>query len=417
VAALLLILAGASAFALGCGSSSGASGSGSGGASGGGSGSIKVGVLQDQTGSFATVGLQQLHAAQLAVDDINTSGGLLGRKLEIIAPDAQSDIQRYQEMARKLILGDNVDVLVGGYTSASREAVRPVVDQFKKLYIYNTQYEGGVADHYVICTGATPEAQWQTELPWMIKKFGGRIYTIAADYNFGQISAQWVRKIAAANGGQVIGEEFIPLDNSSYSATIQRIQAAKPDFVVVMMVGQKQASFFPQWGASGMAGKIPMASSIALAQGYEHLQFKPPAVAEMYATATFMQELPTSAAKAFVAKWHQKWPNEPYVGMEAEATYTGVHLWAEAVKKANAVDTESVIKAFETGTVSYDAPSGKVTIDAKTHAAIRDIWLAHANMQQKIDFPTMWKQVVPSWLSKVKGVDLPNKPEMTQYTP
>lgn len=386
---------------------------------------IKVGVLHDATGAFAPVGQQQIAAAKMALEEINADGGLLGRKVEMVLADSQSDIKRYQELSRKLILEDKVDVLVAGYTSASREAVRPVVDQFKMLYIYNTQYEGGVADHYVFATGATPEAQWKTQVPYMIKKFGPKIYTIAADYNFGTISADWVEKIAKENGGEVIGTEFSPLDNSNYSASIQRIQKANPDWVAVMMVGQKQASFFPQWGASGMAGKIPLGSSIAMAQGYEHLQFKPPALAEMYATATFMEELagdpvqdPTGAAKAFVDKWYKVNPNSEYIGMEGEAEYTGVKLWAEAVKLAGTTETEAVIKAFETGNVSFNAPSGLVTVDPATHHFIRDIWLARSDMNHKITFVEKWPQVKPDWLSATMNVNLPEMPQLhQQFTP
>lgn len=396
-----------------CGSNSASTNST--GSSSGGKPPIKIGLLEDRSGDFALVGIQKYHAAELAVDEINKSGGLLGRQIEMVAPDTQSDNNKYQEMARKLIMEDKVDVIMGGFSSASREAIRPIMDQYKMLYFYNNQYEGGVADKYTFATGAVPEHQVVPLIKAMIKKFGPRIYTIAADYNFGQITADWVKKTAEENGGQIIGQEFIPLGVSQFSSTINKIQEAKPDVLVTLLVGVPQSSFYEQWAKAGIKG-LPMATTVNMAQAYEHKRFKPPALANMYVTAPFMEELQTPAAQDFVKRFHAKFPDEPYIGMEAEAEYTGVYLWAEAVKKAGTVDKEAVIKALESG-ISYDGPAGKVTIDGKTHHAIKDVWLLHADENHKIIFDQKFDQVVPDWLSKDKGVDLTKKPEFKQYTP
>ncbi|MFM9279316.1 urea ABC transporter substrate-binding protein [Paenibacillus jiagnxiensis] len=385
------------------------------GAPSGGSDPIKVGILEDRSGDFALVGIQKYHAAELAIEEINANGGLLGRKLEMIAPDTQSDNQRYQEMARKLILEDNVDVIMGGYTSASREAIRPIMEQNKMLYFYNNQYEGGVASKYTFATGAVPEHQVVPLIKSMIDQYGPRVYTIAADYNFGQITAQWVRKTAEENGGEIVGEEFIPLSVSQFSSTISKIQQAKPDVLVTLLVGTPQSSFYEQWAKSGIKG-LPMATTVNMAQAYEHKRFQPPALANMYVTATFMEELDTPEAKSFVEKWRAKFPDEPYVGMEAEAEYTGIYLWAEAVKKAGTVEKEAVITALESG-ISFDGPAGKVTIDPKTHHTIRDVYLAHADETHAITFPEKYDAINADWLSKEKGVDLTQNADNKQYTP
>ena len=378
---------------------------------------IKIGILEDQSGDFSLVGIQKVHASQLAVEEINKSGGLLGRKVKIIAPDTQSDNKRYQEMAKKLILQDQVDVIMGGFSSASREAIRPLMEKNKMLYFYNNQYEGGVASKYTFATGAIPEHQITTLIKAMIEKYGPRIYTIAADYNFGQISAQWVKKTAEENGGQIINEEFIPLGVSQFSSTISRIKEAKPDFLVTLLVGQDQSSFYGQWAKAGDT-QIPMATTVNMAQAYEHKRFAPPALANMYVTATFMEEVKdiSPKAKEFVDKFYKKFPDDKYVGMEAESAYTGIMLWAEAVKKAGTTDKEAVIKALESG-ISYDGPAGKVTIDGATHHVIRDVYLAYSDKDHKITFPQKWEAVKPDWLSKEKGVDLRKKTEFKQYTP
>ena len=87
---------------------------------------------------------------------LNAAGGLLGRQIQLINYDTQSSMQLYSQYAQQLVLKDRVDVVQGGITSASREAIRPTLDRYKTLYFYNAQYEGGVCDRNVFCTGTTP---------------------------------------------------------------------------------------------------------------------------------------------------------------------------------------------------------------------------------------------------------------------
>ena len=181
---------------------------------------IKLGVLEDQSGDFALATIGKVHGIQLATDEINAKGGIAGRKLELVIYDTQSDNTRYQEFMRRVLQRDKVDAVFAGFSSASREAYRPIVDQLNGLAFYNNQYEGGVCDAHMIVTGAVPEQQFSTLIPWMMEKFGKTVYTIAADYNFGQISAEWVRNIVKEQGGTMAGEEFIPLGVSQFSSTI-----------------------------------------------------------------------------------------------------------------------------------------------------------------------------------------------------
>lgn len=378
---------------------------------------IKLGLLEDRSGDFSLVGIQKYHAAQLAVDKINQQGGLLGKKVVLDAPDTQSNNSVYQQMAKQLILKDHVAAIMGAYSSASREAIRPIMDQNKMLYFYNNQYEGGVADKYSFLDGAVPEQQIVPLMKYMIKKFGPRVYTIAADYNFGQISAQWVQQSVKQDGGKLVGQEFIPLDVSQFSSTISRIKAAKPDVLVTLLIGQNQSAFYEQWAKQGDR-TIPMASSVNLAQTYEQLRFAPPTMANMYVTTSFMQELGTKypGVKTFVDEFYKKFPKDKYVGQEAEAEYSGIMLWAKAVQKAKTTETNAVIKALESG-ISYNGPTGPVTIDPKTHHVVRNMFLVNTNQQQKIQIDSEDKMVKPDWLSKVKGVDLTKKTEFKQYTP
>src|SRR6187402_2553910 len=261
---------------------------------------IKLGLLEDASGNFALATIPKIHATELAVDEINAKGGIMGRPIKLIAYDTQSDNTKFQELSRRLIQTDKADVIFGGFSSASREAIRPIMDRAHQLYWYNNQYECGVCDSNVFVTGAVPEQQFSTLIPWMMQKYGKKVYTIAADYNFGQISAEWVRNIVKENGGEMVGQEFIPLGVSQFSQTIQNIQAAKPDFVVTLLVGAAQASYYEQAAAATLG--LPMASSVNVGQGYEHKRFTPPSLKDMYVTTNYIEEIDTPASKAFVEK-------------------------------------------------------------------------------------------------------------------
>ena len=375
---------------------------------------IKLGLLEDESGNFAIAVIPKIHAVQLAVEEINAKGGVLGRPIKVIHYDTQSDNTRFQEMARRITQQDKVDVVFGAFSSASREAIRPIMDRAKMLYFYNNQYEGGVCDSNVFVTGAVPEQQFSTLVPWMMEKYGKKVYTIAADYNFGQISAEWVRNIVKQNGGTMVGEEFIPLSVSQFSQTIQNIQKAKPDVLMTLLVGANQASFYEQQASANL--NIPMGSSVNVGQAYEHKRFKAPALKDMYVTANYVEEVESPASTDFVKRFHAKFPKEPYINQEAANSYTAVYLYAKAVEKAKSTDKKAVAKALEGGDICHDGPSGKVCIDPKSHHQSHTIYLVHVQADHSVKIPKVWNDIKPYWLGDV-GCDLSKKADYSQYTP
>jgi branched-chain amino acid transport system substrate-binding protein len=375
---------------------------------------IKVGFLEDQTGEIAPFTLPKVRAAQLTVDEINANGGILGRQLELIMYDPQFGNAKFQEFARRLIESDKVDVLFAGSTSASREAVRPVVDKNNTLYFYTTQYEGGVCDSNEVSTGAIPEQQLTPLVEWMIQKYGKRVYTIAADYNFGQISAEWTRNLVKKFGGEVLGEELIPLGVSQFGQTIQNIQKAKPDWLMSFMVGQSQHSFYPQAQAAGL--KLPMASSAHIAVAGEHKRYPPPMLEGMHVTSNWFEELEGPAAQAFRDKWHARWPNEPYISDHAENTYVAFYLFKKAAEMSGGIDKDSVRKAIATGNVCVDGPEGQVCIDPKSQHATHAITLINVNADHSLTTIKKWDKIEPYWLGEI-GCDLTKKDPQDQFTP
>lgn len=375
---------------------------------------IKIGVLEDQSGDFAAATMVKVNAITLAAEEINAAGGIGGRPIELVAYDTQSDNTRYQEFMRRVLQSDKVDVVFAGFSSASREAYRPIVNQFEGLAFYNNQYEGGVCDANMIVTGAVPEQQFSTLIPWMMEKYGKNVYTLAADYNFGQISAEWVRNIVEENGGTMVGEEFIPLGVSQFGQSIQNIQAAKPGFVVTLLVGAAQASYYEQAAAANV--NLPMASSVNVGQGYEHKRFTPPSLKDMYVTTNFIEEVDTPAAKAFVEKFRARFPDEPYINQEAANSYISMYLYKQMVERAGTTDHAALRAELAKGDVCFDGPSGKVCLDPKSQHMSHTIYLAKVEADHSISFPTVWENIAPYWLGEA-GCDLTKSDPSAQYTP
>lgn len=376
---------------------------------------IKIGVLEDQSGDFVVPVIGKVHAIQLATEEINADGGIAGRQIELVIYDTQSDNTRFQEFTRRVLQRDQVDVMFAGFSSASREAYRPIVNQFDGFAFYNNQYEGGVCDANMVITGAVPEQQFSTLIPWMMETYGNKVYTIAADYNFGQISAEWVRDIVNENGGEMMGEEFIPLGVSQFSQTIQNIQSAKPDFVVTLLVGTAQASYYEQAASANL--NLPMASSVNVGQGYEHKRFTPPSLANMHVTTNYIEEVDTPASQEFLTRFRARFPDEPYVNQEAANSYIALYLYKQMVERADgSTDREDLRKIIAEGDVCFDGPSGNVCLDPKSQHMSHTIYLAKVEDDHSVTFPKIWENVEPYWLGDA-GCDLTQNDPNEQYTP
>lgn len=375
---------------------------------------VKIGVVEDQSGNLSLVGIQKYHAHVLALEEINEQGGILGQEVEMIAPDTESSIQRYQDQTRRLINDENVDVLMGAQTSASREAIRPIVDENQQFYFYTNQYEGGVCDTYTWCTGAVPEQQITPVLESLVNDFGEDIYTIAADYNFGQITADWYRSVADDLGANIVGEEFIPLEVSQFGDVINRIQGADPDILVTLLVGDNHASFYDQKLSAGL--EVPMSTTVNMAQGYEHLRFDPPALADMFVGVNYMQEIPTDQNQEFVDRFYSRWGDEAeYLGQMAQNAYFTMFLYKQVAEEAGTTDQDELMDLMDSQEFSIEAPEGTVTTDPQTHHVTHQIRRARADEDHEITFnePTA---VEPYWLREGPGCDLTEEEETTQYT-
>jgi urea transport system substrate-binding protein len=377
---------------------------------------IRVGNILDQTGVLNIYSLKQIKALAMACDDLNKAGGLLGRPVELVFYDSQSNNQLNSQYATQALVRDKVHVIHGGITSSAREVMRPVVRRFKGLYFYNSLYEGGVCDRRHVSTGMIPAQQLEPLVEHVVKDKGARKgYILAADYNYGQITSKWMQKLLGEAGGQDVAVEFFPLDVTNFAPAISRIQQAKPDVVWSALVGGAHIAFYRQFEAS-IGKKNMMLASTTYGVGRENTQLGPQEREGIVIATSFVDDLQTEAAKAFVAKYKAYTGEDEYVGEYGEYGYRGLMLWAEAVKEAGDPEPDAVIEALARGNVRYQGAGGLYTVDGKTQHTTMDMHVAVGNAAGSFDIVKSFPQRPP--LDTQLVCDLAANPgDTTQYEP
>jgi len=328
--------------------------------SGGAEETIKVGILHSLSGTMAISETSVKDATMLAIEEINAQGGVLGKKLEPIVEDGASDWPTFAEKARKLLQQDQVAVIFGGWTSASRKAMLPVVEENNGLLFYPVQYEGLEASPNIFYTGAAPNQQIVPAVSWLLENKGKKFYLLGSDYVFPRTANQIIKAQLAAEGGEVVGEEYAPLGHTDFSTVISKIKEAKPDVIFNTLNGDSNVAFFKQLKDAGItADDIPV-MSVSVAEE-EVRGIGPEIVAGHYTAWNYYQTTATPENESFVSKYKEKYGAQRVTSDPIEAGYFGVYLWAEAVKKAGTTDVDKVKEAAKG--ISFTAPEGTVMID------------------------------------------------------
>jgi len=336
---------------------------GGGAAGGAGAGdTIKVGILHSLSGTMAISEVTVKDAEMLAIEEINAAGGVLGKKLEPIVEDGASDWPTFAEKADKLITQDKVATVFGGWTSASRKAMLPVFERRKALLWYPVQYEGLESSPYIFYTGATTNQQIVPALDYLKEEGKKRIFLVGSDYVFPRTANKIIKAYAAANGMEILGEEYTPLGHTEYSTLVNKIVDAKPDAVFNTLNGDSNVAFFKQLKSAGVTAEDTPVMSVSIAEeevkgiGVDNIAGH--LVAWNYYQTT---ELPEN--EAFVKAFKARYGEDRVTSDPMEAGYNAVYLWAEAVKKAGTTEVEAVKKAA--AGISLKRPEGTVTIDGE----------------------------------------------------
>ena len=328
---------------------------------------IKVGILHSLSGTMAISEKSVVDAEQMAIDEINNAGGVLGKQIEAIVEDGASDWPTFAEKAKKLIDQDKVATVFGCWTSASRKAVLPVFEEKQHMLWYPVQYEGQECSKNIFYAGAAPNQQIEPSVDWLLKNKGKQFFLVGSDYVFPRTANTIIKAQLAAQGGQVVGEDYIPLGNTEVTPIITKIKAALPNGGVIYnsLNGDSNVAFFKQLQGAGLGPDKYPSMSVSIAEeevkaiGVEFLKGH-------YAAWNYFQTVDTPASKKFVESFKAKYGTDRVVNDPMECAYIMVYLWKQAVEKAGTfADLEKVRQAAYGQT--FDAPQGMIKMNPNHH--------------------------------------------------
>lgn len=373
------------------------------------SGPIEVAAVTDQTGQFNVYGKPKLAALELAVDDINANGGLLGREVDLVVFDSQSDPAKAAELANEAVLKDEVAGIFGVVSSASRDAVHAQLANADTPFFHTISTEGGMCAKNVMSLGVDADQQFSLLIPYAVETYGPRAYVLGADYAYGRNSGAHAKVAVEEAGGEVVGEQYVPLTNSDFGAVLSDIQKTKPDFVITTLVGANQLEFYPQFAARGLNGSIGIVSN-SFGVGGEQGLFGD-AAAGILTAYPYYQELENPANEEFIELWKEGGfdKSSPYISQVAMDEWNALQIWAEAVESAGSAEPEAVIAALEEDGTSYDGPSGATTVDPPTHHAVLDLSIGEVNDEGGYDILETVDAVQPAYTQTV--CDLVGSPD------
>jgi urea transport system substrate-binding protein len=333
---------------------------------------VTVGILHSLTGTMAISETGAQEAEKLAIDQINAMGGVLGRQIKFIQEDGASDWPTFAEKAKKLLENDHVAAIMGCWTSASRKAVLPVLERDNGLLYYPTFYEGLEQSKNVIYTGQEATQQVFAGLDWVAKTKGAKtFYLIGSDYIWPRTTMKLARKyIETVLHGKIVGEEYAALGSTQFGSTINKIRLKKPDVIYAAVVGGSNVAWFKQLKAAGITGKKQTLLTLSVTEDEAH-GIGGENLLGFYSAMKYFQSLDTPENKSFVAEFKKKWGADAPIGDVTQAAYEGPWLWKAAVEKAGSFDTDKVVKAEESGAITFDAPEGKVYLESNHHLKTR----------------------------------------------
>jgi urea transport system substrate-binding protein len=327
-------------------------------------GTLKVGILHSLTGTMRNSESPVVEATLMALDEVNQQGGVLGRKLEPIVADGESNSQRFAAEAERLISDEKVAAIFGCWTSAARKTVRPVVEKHNHLLIYPIQYEGLEDSPNILYTGAVPNQQIMPAVQYaagILRK--RRLFLVGSDYVFPRSANYIIRgELSKFPEVTIVGEHYLPLGSVDAENAVQEIVASKADLILNTINGDSNVAFFRELRQAGITpDKVPTIS-FSIAEN-ELRNLDPRQMAGDYAAWSYFHNVDTPENAVFVKSFQARFGPQRRTSGPQQTAYFSVHLWAQAANAAGSTEAAAVRQAIKGR--SFKAPEGTVQVDAE----------------------------------------------------
>ncbi|HNX90321.1 MAG TPA: urea ABC transporter substrate-binding protein [Candidatus Omnitrophota bacterium] len=339
---------------------------------------IKMGILHSLTGTMAISEKPVVDATLLAIEEINSQGGLLGSKIEPVIADGRSDPAFFAKEAERLITRENVKVIFGCWTSASRKSVKPVVEKYNSLLFYPVQYEGLERSSNIIYMGASPNQQIIPAVNWAFKNLGKKFFLIGLDYVFPRAANDMAKSVIGFAGGEILAEEYVLLGNSDFSKIVDKIRETKPDVILNTLNGDSNIAFLETLYNTGLFKTDISIMSLSMEENEiksfldrmktagknnilkEHMP-------GLYACWSYFETIDSPNNRRFVEKFVNRYGPNIRITDPMEAASIGVNLWYRSVKECGDTDNSTNI-TNHLHNISFPAPEGIVSVYYNNHA-------------------------------------------------
>lgn len=352
---------------------------------------IRVGILHAQTGTMAISEKSVIDATLMAIDELNSKGGILNRKIEPIVVDSRSDWNYASKMAEKLINEDKVSAVFGCWTSACRKTIKPVFEKYNHLLFYPVQYEGLESSPNIVYLGASPNQQIIPAVKWSFDHLGKKFFLVGSDYIFPRTANELIKKQIQELGGEIVGEEYIALGDSEVSFIVDKIKRVKPDVILNTINGDSNIHFFKGLKEANIdSSKIPVMSFSIAEDELRTLDMKN--MAGHYAAWNYFQSVNTPHNLEFVKVFKERFGPDRVVDDPMEAAYSAVHIWAQSVRDAKTDLVGEVLKMLNKQ--SFNAPGGIISIDPENQHTWKIVRIGKIRSDEP-QFDIVWSSEKP----------------------
>lgn len=340
---------------------------------------IKVGIISPLTGAWTVYGKAHISGFELAADEINAAGGVLGRQLELVVGDSKTEPRIVVEQANRLIRQEKVDFLAGTFSSAERNAAGPVVQSADKILLYPTFYEGqekeyypGVCNKNIFMFGPEPTQQVWPHLDYIMKKYGKKFFMIGSDYAWPRVTNLVTKRKLDELGGEVVGEVYIPFGTPQYESVLRDIRKSGADVIFHSLTGSDTVNFRQQFAAAGMKEDFTLwtvddEEVVTTGLG-------PEVSGGDYVSFDYFMSIKHPNNASFLERFKKKFGADALMNTVGVAMYNAAHMAAKAIEAAGKVDTDSLRDAL--GGIEFaNAPQGPVKMRALDHQLVLPSYL------------------------------------------
>jgi urea transport system substrate-binding protein len=368
------------------------------GGSGGGGGSsdtcvdgdtVKLGFLNSTSGAMAISEQTVRDSLLLAAKEINAEGGILDKEIEVVEEDGQSEPTVFAEKVNKLLTEDEVAAVFGGWTSASRKAMLPVVEGANGLLFYPVQYEGLEASKNIYYTGATTNQQIIPAMDFLAEEGVKTLFLAGSDYVFPRTANKIIKQYAKEKGIEIVGEEYVPLDSDDWTTQVAKIAAAKPDFVFNTINGSSNVGFIKAYDEAGLGADNSPIISVSIAE--EEAPAMGVDLTGQYAAWNYFQSVDTPTNAEFIKAFQDEYGTDRPTSDPMEAAYTSLYLYKGMVEKAKSFCVDAVNAAADG--VSFESPEGMVTVNGENHHIAKTGLIGKINADNQFDI--VWSSEEP----------------------